>query len=87
VVANIRNDKSTAGECVDHVSRLFVNFYFENGPRIPGESNPVGVSGEFPNPPEFGLEFTRDWRIVTRLSTRNASETTHTRLSNLPKEL
>jgi hypothetical protein len=60
VVMNIRNDKSTAGECVDDVSSLLVNLDSVKTTRFSRHLNSVGVSSSFPDPPELDLEFSDD---------------------------
>jgi len=55
VVINIRNDKSAIGECVNHVSGLFVDLDSVNISLFSGEPNLARVSREFPYPPEVGL--------------------------------
>lgn len=56
VVVDIRDDESTIGERVDHVSSLFIDF--DSVERTcSGYLYPVGISGEFPDPPELDLEF------------------------------
>jgi len=60
MVMNVRNDKSTDGERVYHVSGLFVDLDPVKVPRFSGDSNPVWVSRELPYPPEFDLEFVDD---------------------------
>jgi len=60
MVTNVRNDKSTVGECVDHVSSFFVNFDYVKVPRFSGDTDPVEIPRELPYPPEFDLEFVDD---------------------------
>ena len=60
MVTNIRNNKSAVGERVDHISGLFVNLDFVEGPRSPREFNSRGVTREFTNPSKFNLEFMDD---------------------------
>jgi hypothetical protein len=60
VIIDIRNDKSAVGECVDHVSSLFVNFDSVKVPRFFGDINSVGISRELSYPTEFDVEFMDD---------------------------
>ena len=85
---NVRNDEPTAGEGVDHVSSLFVNFDSVEVTRFSGHLNSVEVSGEFPDPPELDLEFSDDCGIVIEIlrCQKGSSGATHTRPSNLPRE-
>ena len=52
--------ESAIGECVDHVSSLFVNFDPVKVPRLFGDLNSRGISRELPHPAEFGVELTND---------------------------
>jgi hypothetical protein len=70
VVANIRYNKPAVGECVDHVSGLFVDLDFVEVSHFPGDLNPVGISRELSHPSEFNLDFMGDWGSVIQLSTR-----------------
>ena len=60
MVVNIRDNKTAIDECIDHISGLFVNLDFIDGLWFSGEPNSVGVSREFPNPPEFDLKSVND---------------------------
>ena len=57
---DIRNGKSTVGECVDHISGLFVDLDLVDGPQFPGELNLIGISRNFSGPSKFDLEFMYD---------------------------
>ena len=57
---DIRNSESTVGECVDHVSSLFVNLDLVDRPWSPGELNSIGISRNFSGPLKFNLEFMYD---------------------------
>ena len=57
MVMDIRNNESVATEHVDHVSSFFVNLGSIGVPRFSWYLDYVGISGEFPNPPEFNPEF------------------------------
>jgi len=57
---NVRNDKPTVGERIDNVSSLFVNLDPVKVSRFSGNSDPAGISGELPYPPEFDLKFVDD---------------------------
>lgn len=59
-VVNIRNNKSTANEGVDHVSSFLVNLDSMEISQSFGDLDSVEISGEFPDPPEIDLEFSDD---------------------------
>jgi len=60
VIIDIRNNKSTVGECVDHVSSLFVDFDSVKVPCFPGDFDTMGVPREPPHPAELDVEFMDD---------------------------
>lgn len=60
MVVKIRDNKSAAGKCVDHVSGLFVNLDSVKVAVFSGHLNTVESSREFPNPPQLDLEFSDD---------------------------
>lgn len=57
---NIRNNESTTGECVDHISSLFVNLDSVEVTLFAGYRNLVEISGEFPDPSELDMELSDD---------------------------
>ena len=60
VIIDIRNNKPTIGECVDHVSSLFVNFDSVKVPCFFGDPNTVGISGEPSHPAKISVELMDD---------------------------
>ena len=60
MVVNIRDNKSTIRECVDHVSGLFVDLDSVKVSRFSGEINSAGISRELSYPSELNPEFVED---------------------------